>query len=80
MHVLFICLAIVWSPYSGFFSATLAGFFSQGAVVGLCALLAKFFPAEIRASATGFGIGLGRGGIVAGLIFHLLTAYNPSRL
>jgi MFS family permease len=51
------------------------GFFTNGGVVACYALLARLFPAELRASGTGFGIGVGRGGaalapIVAGYLFQ----------
>jgi MFS family permease len=42
--------------------AAVAGFFTNAGVVGLYALLAQSFPAEVRATATGFAIGVGRGG------------------
>lgn len=43
-----------------------AGFFTNGAIVGLYALLAEAFPTEVRAGGTGFVIGVGRGGAVMG--------------
>lgn len=51
-----------------------AGFFGNAAVVGLYALFAQAFPTRVRATGTGFAIGVGRGGaavspIVAGLLF-----------
>ena len=51
------------------------GFFTNSAVVGLYALMAQSFPAEVRASGTGVVIGIGRGGaalgpIVAGYLFQ----------
>jgi benzoate transport len=51
-----------------------AGFFTNGAVVAIYALIAKYFPSDVRAGGTGFVIGVGRGGaaaspIVAGLLF-----------
>ncbi|HLH30704.1 MAG TPA: MFS transporter, partial [Terriglobia bacterium] len=51
------------------------GFFTNGAIVGLYALFAKAFPTHVRASGTGFAIGLGRGGsvlapIIAGYLFQ----------
>jgi MFS family permease len=54
--------------------AAAAGFFTNSAVVGLYALFAQSFPTEVRAGGTGFVIGVGRGGsvagpIVAGLLF-----------
>ncbi|MDR2216626.1 MAG: MFS transporter [Nevskiaceae bacterium] len=52
-----------------------AGFFMNGAINGLYAIFAQIFPAEMRASGTGFAIGIGRGGsvlspIVAGFLFE----------
>lgn len=53
-----------------------AGFFTNGAIVGLYALFAHVFPTNVRAGGTGFVIGMGRGGaalgpIVAGFMFAL---------
>jgi MFS family permease len=48
--------------------AAAAGFFTNAAVVGLYALFAQCFPTEVRAGGTGFVIGVGRGGSVAGPI------------
>ncbi len=50
------------------------GFFINAGVVGLYGVFARVFPARVRASGTGFAIGMGRGGsvlapIVAGLLF-----------
>jgi len=52
-----------------------AGFATNGAIVGLYALFAKAFPTHVRATGTGFAIGLGRGGaalapIIAGYLFE----------
>lgn len=52
------------------------GLFTNAGVVGLYALVAQAFPTVVRASGTGFVIGLGRGGaalgpIVAGLLFSV---------
>lgn len=52
-----------------------AGFFTNAGVVGLYAIFAEAFPTSVRASGTGFAIGLGRGGaalspVVAGLLFQ----------
>lgn len=52
-----------------------AGFFSNGAIVGMYAIFAQAFPTHVRASGTGFGIGVGRGGsvlapIIAGFLFQ----------
>ena len=51
-----------------------AGFFANGAVAGLYAVIAQSFPAALRAGGTGFVIGVGRAGaalgpILAGLLF-----------
>ncbi|MFC7047599.1 MFS transporter [Emcibacter nanhaiensis] len=48
------------------------GCFVFGGVVGLYALIAKNFPTKLRASGTGFVIGMGRGG---SLISPALTGY-----
>jgi benzoate transport len=53
----------------------LTGFCTNGGVVGVYALLAGAFPAHLRASGTGFAIGVGRAGaifapIIAGYLFH----------
>ena len=52
-----------------------AGFFTNGAINGLYAIFAQIFPSHMRASGTGFAIGIGRGGsvlapIVAGFLFQ----------
>lgn len=54
--------------------AAAVGFFTNAGVVGIYALLAQSFPTEVRATATGFAIGVGRGGsalapAVAGFLF-----------
>ncbi len=54
--------------------AALAGFVTNAGVVGLYALLAQSFPTSLRATATGFVIGIGRGGsalapALAGILF-----------
>ena len=54
--------------------AAAAGCCTNGAIVSLYALFARAFPTELRASGTGFVIGIGRGGaalspILAGLLF-----------
>lgn len=43
-------------------TAGIAGFATNAGVVGLYALIAKSFPTRLRAGATGFVIGIGRGG------------------
>lgn len=57
-------------------SATVAvvGFFTNSAIVGLYSLFAKVFPTHVRATGTGFAIGVGRGGaalapVLAGYLF-----------
>lgn len=54
--------------------AALAGFATNAGVVGLYALIAQAFPTHVRATATGFVIGVGRGGsalapALAGFLF-----------
>ena len=53
----------------------LAGFCTNAGIVGLYAIIAQVFPTHVRASGTGFAIGVGRGGsviapIVAGFLFR----------
>lgn len=47
-------------------SVAIAAFFVNAGVVGMYPLLAAAYPAELRASGTGFVIGVGRGGSAAG--------------
>jgi benzoate transport len=52
-----------------------AGFFTNGGIVGLYGILAQVFPSDLRATGTGFAVGTGRAGsylapIIAGLLFH----------
>ncbi len=52
-----------------------AGFFTNAAIVGLYTLFARVFPTHVRATGTGFAIGVGRGGaalapILAGYLFQ----------
>jgi MFS family permease len=52
-----------------------AGFFTNGAITGMYAIFAKAFPTHVRASGTGFAVGVGRGGsvlapILAGFLFQ----------
>lgn len=61
-------------PMLGLLSA-IAGFFTNGAVGGMYALIAHTFPAAVRAGGTGFVIGIGRAGsalgpVLAGLLFE----------
>jgi benzoate transport len=53
----------------------LAGFCTNGGIVGLYAILARAYPTDARASGTGFAIGIGRSGavlapITAGYLFQ----------
>ncbi|WCM25726.1 MFS transporter [Sphingomonas sp. QA11] len=55
-------------------SVAVAAFFINAGVVGIYPLLARAYPAELRASGTGFVIGVGRGGsalgpLLAGTLF-----------
>ncbi|MBN8842533.1 MAG: MFS transporter [Sphingomonadales bacterium] len=55
-------------------TAAVAAFFINAGVVGMYPLLAQAYPAALRASGTGFVIGIGRGGsalgpVVAGALF-----------
>jgi len=55
-------------------TAAIAAFFINAGVVGLYPILAQTYPAALRASGTGFVIGMGRGGsavgpVVAGALF-----------
>jgi benzoate transport len=44
----------------------IAGFFTNAAIVGLYAMLAHYYPTHLRATGTGFAIGVGRGGAALG--------------
>jgi MFS family permease len=53
----------------------ISGFFTNAAVVGLYAMFAHYFPAHLRATGTGFAIGIGRAGaalspVLAGYLFE----------
>ncbi|NLT65245.1 MAG: MFS transporter [Acidobacteria bacterium] len=55
--------------------AGLCGFFGNTAIVGMFALFAHSFPTHVRASGTGFAVGVGRGGailspIIVGFLFE----------
>lgn len=55
--------------------AAAAGFFTNSAIVGLYSIFARAFPTHIRATGTGFAVGVGRGGAalapyVAGVLFQ----------
>lgn len=52
-----------------------AGLFTNAAIVGLYALFAQIFPTHVRATGTGFAIGIGRGGaalapVIGGYLFQ----------
>lgn len=53
----------------------IAGFCTNAGIVGLYAIIAQAFPTHLRASGTGFAVGLGRGGavlapMIAGYLFQ----------
>jgi benzoate transport len=55
--------------------SAIAGFCANAGIVGLYAILAQAFPTHVRASGTGFAVGVGRGGsviapIIAGFLFE----------
>jgi hypothetical protein len=52
-----------------------AGFFTNAGIVGLYAIFAHAYPTHVRATGTGFAVGIGRGGavlapIVSGFLFQ----------
>ena len=53
----------------------IAGFFTNAGIIGLYGILAQVFPANLRATGTGFAVGTGRAGswlapIIAGFLFN----------
>jgi len=55
-------------------TCAIAGFCTNAAIVGMYAIFAQAFPTHVRASGTGFAVGVGRGGamlapVVAGFLF-----------
>jgi len=52
--------------------AGLCGFFGNPAIVGMFALFAHVFPTHVRASGTGFCVGLGRG---AGILSPIIVGF-----
>ena len=61
-------------------AALVAGFFVQGAMIALYAVLARTFPADMRASGTGFVVGIGRiGSILPPLLAGALAAAGLDR-
>jgi MFS family permease len=58
------------------FACALTGICTSGGGAGIYAVIARSFPSDIRASGTGFVIGVGRGGtvlapIIAGFLFSI---------
>jgi MFS family permease len=56
-------------------ACAIAGFFTNAGVVGLYGIMAQVYPTRVRATGTGFTIGIGRAGamlapIIAGYLFH----------
>ncbi|HKD52802.1 MAG TPA: hypothetical protein VKB72_01160, partial [Steroidobacteraceae bacterium] len=54
---------------------TFAGLFTNAAIAGFYLLFARVFPTHVRATGTGFAIGVGRGGaviapVIAGYLFQ----------
>jgi benzoate transport len=54
--------------------AGVTGFFTNSAIVGLYAMFAQYYPSTLRATGTGFVIGMGRAGaalgpVIAGFLF-----------
>jgi hypothetical protein len=52
-----------------------AGYFINAGIVGMYSIIAQVFPTHVRASGTGFAIGVGRGGsalspILAGFLLQ----------
>lgn len=42
------------------------GFFTNGSIVGIYGILAKAYPTQLRATGTGFAVGMGRAGAILG--------------
>ena len=62
-------------------ASLVAGFFVQGSMISLYAVLARTFPAEMRASGSGLVIGIGRiGSILPPLLAGVLAAAGLSRM
>jgi benzoate transport len=60
----------------------IAGLFTNAAIAGLYLLFAQVFPTHVRATGTGFAIGVGRGGaalapVIAGYLFRAGFALEP---
>lgn len=86
MVAAFVCVAAIgaraWSLSSMAVVCGCGLFFVNAAVVGLYPIMARTFPAEVRASGIGFAIGVGRGGAALGPILAgaLLSAGQPLRI
>jgi MFS family permease len=60
--------------------AVISGFFVMGGMIGLYAIIARTFPAHLRASGTGFVVGLGRlGSILPPMIAGTLSKGGMGR-
>jgi benzoate transport len=64
---------------------TITGFFTNASIAGLYLLFAHVFPTHVRATGTGFAIGVGRGGaalgpVVAGYLFKAGVGVQPVTL
>lgn len=83
MVAAFVCVAAIgarpWSLAGMSVVCACALFCVNTAVVGLYPIMARTFPAEVRASGIGFAIGVGRGGAALGPILAgaLLSAGRP---
>ena len=56
-------------------TVAITGLFTNSAIAGMYLLFAQVFPTHVRATGTGFAVGVGRGGavlapIIAGYLFH----------
>jgi benzoate transport len=64
---------------------TITGFFTNASIAGLYLLFAQVFPTHVRATGTGFAIGVGRGGaalgpVLAGYLFKAGVGVQPVTL
>ena len=80
-------VAMVWFGFAPHVLTTMklagfiADFFINAGIVGLYAVMAIAYPASLRATATGFAIGVGRGGGILGPIIGgalLQVGFQPS--
>ena len=76
--------AFAWIPNSGALliaGAVISGFFVMGGMIGMYAIIARTFPAEMRASGNGFVVGMGRlGSILPPLLAGMLFAGGTGRV